>query len=142
MKNLNKILTNFKYYDIICIDNLCIGAVTMNISKNLVKGSTSLLILSVLSREPMYGYQIIKELECLSENVFSLKEGTLYPILHSLEKEKFLEAYWEETKSERKRKYYRITKKGLNELNSKAKEFKTYSTAVNRVIGGATLVGI
>ncbi len=54
----------------------------------------------------MYGYEMIKELELRSEQVFSLKEGTLYPILHALEAEDLIESYWEETESQRKRKYY------------------------------------
>ena len=54
----------------------------MNIQKELSKGSSSLLVLSVLGTGDMYGYQIIKEIEQRSEFVFSFKEGTLYPILH------------------------------------------------------------
>ena len=53
----------------------------MSVNKELVKGSTSMLVLGVLEEKEMYGYQIIKELEQRSETVFSLKEGTLYPIL-------------------------------------------------------------
>ena len=56
----------------------------MSVNKELVKGSTSMLVLGVLEEKEMYGYQIIKELEQRSETVFSLKEGTLYPILHVL----------------------------------------------------------
>ena len=65
----------------------------MSVNKELVKGSTSMLVLGVLEEKEMYGYQIIKELEQRSETVFSLKEGTLYPILHVLEQDGFLEAY-------------------------------------------------
>lgn len=83
----------------------------MKISKELAKGSTGLLVLSVISKTDMYGYQIIKTLEVMSENVFSLNEGTLYPILHSLEKEGSLESYWCEAEG-RKRKYYKITESG------------------------------
>lgn len=83
----------------------------MSVNKELVKGSTSMLVLGVLEEKEMYGYQIIKELEQRSETVFSLKEGTLYPILHVLEQDGFLEAYWEDTSSARKRRFYRITKK-------------------------------
>ena len=75
----------------------------MKISKELAKGSTGLLVLSVISKTDMYGYQIIKTLEVMSENVFSLNEGTLYPILHSLEKEGSLKSYWCEAEG-RKRK--------------------------------------
>ena len=51
----------------------------MKVSKELIKGSTSMLVMSVLKNKDLYGYKIIKEIETLSDNVFSLKEGTLYP---------------------------------------------------------------
>lgn len=108
----------------------------MNISKELAKGSTPLLVLSVLHTTDMYGYQIIKELEIKSEFVFSLKEGTLYPILHALEKEGALKSYWLDNGKTRKRKYYQITDKGIKLLLKDKKEWNTYSTAVNKVVGG------
>ena len=80
----------------------------MKVSKELIKGSTSLLVMSVLKGKDLYGYRIIKELEIRSENAFEFKEGTLYPILHALEKEGFLESYWDEIDG-RKRKYYHLT---------------------------------
>lgn len=112
----------------------------MKVSKELAKGSTALLVLNVISKRDMYGYQIIKTIEKESEEVFSLNEGTLYPILHSLESEKCLEAYWCEAEG-RKRKYYKITTKGLKELEGKKQEWKTFSTAVSRVLGGAEFAG-
>ena len=111
----------------------------MRISKELLKGSTSLLILSTLNGKEMYGYQIVKELEQISENVFHLNEGTMYPILHAMEKEKLLESYWEESDAGRKRKYYRITKKGLKELEKQVEEWQVYAGAVRKVLGGATI---
>lgn len=60
----------------------------MKVSKELLKGSTSTLILSLLNERPMYGYEMIKELEAKSEGIFSFKEGTIYPILHNLEAER------------------------------------------------------
>ncbi len=110
----------------------------MKISKELAKGSTALLVLSVISKRDMYGYQIIKTIEKESDEVFSMNEGTLYPILHSLEEEKCLESYWCEAEG-RKRKYYKITTKGIKELEGKEKEWKTFSTAVTKVLGGAKL---
>ena len=68
----------------------------MKYSKELLKGSTPILVMSVLKGGDLYGYKIIKELEQRSQNVFEMSEGTLYPILHALEKEKFLTSYWEE----------------------------------------------
>ncbi len=109
----------------------------MAINKELLKGSTTLLILNLLSNEEMYGYQITKKLEVLSDKTFCLKEGTLYPILHKLEKEKLIESYIEETESARKRKYYKITKGGLKVLSEKKAEWSLFSNAINKVIGGA-----
>lgn len=110
----------------------------MRISKELAKGSTGLLVLGVLSKREMYGYQIIKTVELMSENVFQMNEGTLYPILHALEKEEYLTAYWAENEETgRKRKYYKITEKGLKELAAQKQEWETYQTAVNRVLGNA-----
>lgn len=95
-----------------------------------------MLVLSVLNNGEMYGYQIIKELETLSDSTFKLNEGTLYPILHSLENEKYLESKWEDTDSMRKRKYYRITKKGEEELRERTAEWKVFSFAVGKVLEG------
>lgn len=113
----------------------------MKISKELAKGSTALLVLSVLSRSDMYGYQIIRTVEVMSENVFQMNEGTLYPILHSLENEGFLTSYWsEKSESARRRKYYRITQLGLKELESQKQEWGVYSSAVAKVLGGEKVV--
>ncbi len=106
----------------------------MKISKELIKGSTSILILSLLNRRSMYGYEMIREIEDRSENIFSFKEGTLYPLLHALEKEEMIESYWEDTESRRKRKYYRITEKGTKLLAEKEKEWKTFTKAVEQVL--------
>lgn len=106
----------------------------MPISKELLKGSTAALVLSVLADEDMYGYKIIKELEARSEKVFCLKEGTLYPILHSLEDAGYLESYWVDMES-KKRKYYHITRKGKSMLKEKKEEFQVYSNAVGKVLG-------
>ena len=108
----------------------------MKISKELVKGSTAILVLSVISRKPMYGYQIIREIEQLSDSVFHLNEGTLYPILHSLEEENYLDCYWEDSESGRKQKYYSLTDKGKKELAKQQREWMTFSTAVAKVIQG------
>lgn len=112
----------------------------MRISKELMKGSTSLLVLSVIERKNMYGYQIIKDIELRSEKVFTLNEGTLYPILHSLEKEKLLVSYWDESESARKRKYYRMTDKGRKELARKREEWRGFSAAIARVTEGTALL--
>ena len=107
----------------------------MKISKELAKGSTGLLVLSVLAEEEMYGYRIIQVIASRSEDVFSMNEGTLYPILHALEKEGLLESYTAESDVGRKRKYYRITPGGMLFLKEKKDEWHMFSAAVDKVIG-------
>lgn len=107
----------------------------MGVSKELLKGSTVILILSLLERRPMYGYEMIAEIGRSSEGVFDFKEGTLYPILHALESEGLVESYWSENEGRRRRKYYRITVDGRNHLKAKLQEWVLFRTAVDRVIG-------
>ena len=112
------------------------GVKTMNVKKELTKGSSALLVLSVLEKEDMYGYRIIKEIEMRSECVFTLKEGTLYPILHAFEKDGYVESYWEGKEGERRRKYYHLTKKGAKVLQDNKQEWASYSRAISKVLGG------
>ncbi|MGN0523336.1 MAG: PadR family transcriptional regulator [Eubacterium sp.] len=108
----------------------------MKYSKELLKGSTTILVLSVLENKDLYGYMIIRELEIRSENAFEMSEGTLYPILHALEKEKLLESYWKEVDG-RRRKYYHITKKGLLQYQEQKQEWLAFSTDVKKVLNFA-----
>lgn len=109
----------------------------MKISKELLKGSTPLLILSAINAKDMYGYEITRQIRVASDDVFNLNEGTLYPILHAMEKENQVESYWQEVDG-RKRKYYHITKKGKKILAEKSEEWKVYSTSVERVLSLGT----
>ncbi|MDW2798629.1 helix-turn-helix transcriptional regulator [Clostridium boliviensis] len=97
---------------------------------------TSMLVLKLLHQQSMYGYQIIRELEQQSQNVFKLKEGTLYPILHTLEHEGAVTSYQQTADNGRLRKYYAITTGGQKLLNEKSKEWEVYQTAINKVMGG------
>ncbi|APM41330.1 PadR family transcriptional regulator [Clostridium kluyveri] len=95
------------------------------------------MVLHLLGTQDMYGYQMVKELEKRSENTFTLKEGTLYPILHSLEKNGLVVSYVSYGQSGRKRKYYQITKNGKKQLADKKKEWLIFSETVNKVIRGS-----
>ncbi len=108
----------------------------MKIGKELAKGSTGLLVLSVISEQEMYGYQIIQVISARSESVFNLNEGTLYPILHALEKEGCLSSYRAMSESGRERKYYRITPQGELWLKVHKEEWRTFSRAVNKIVNG------
>ena len=107
----------------------------MKLNKELLKGSTNMLVLSLLEEKNMYGYEMIKELTIKSENVFEFKEGTLYPILHNLEEKNYITSYWDETGA-KKRKYYTITKQGKKHLKEKKEEWKIFSGGINQVLGG------
>lgn len=106
----------------------------MKINKGFMAGGTQLLLLTLLSNEDMYGYEIIEKLASQSKNVFKLNEGTLYPILHKLENKGFLKSYKVKADNNRLRKYYSITKKGQKQLVIEKKEWKVFSESMNRVV--------
>lgn len=108
----------------------------MKIDKELLKGSTNMLILSLIEEKPMYGYQMIKELSRRSQNLFEFQEGTLYPILHNLEKKNYISHYWI-NRGNKKRKYYSITQEGKKHLKSKMKEWQIFTEGINQILGGA-----
>lgn len=106
----------------------------MAVEKNLISGSTAMLILKLLSEKDMYGYEMIETLRERSKNVFELKAGTLYPLLHDLEGKGALTAY-EKPVGAKVRKYYSITKQGRKALKEKEEDWRTYSQAVADVMG-------
>ena len=108
----------------------------MKINKNLLSGSTTMLILKLLEDKDMYGYQMIDELSKRSDDTFSLKAGTLYPLLHNLEKQEMIESYEEYAENNRIRKYYKITKKGKKLLIEQKKEWNLYAEKINKVLKG------
>ena len=99
---------------------------------------TQLLVLSLLEGEDMYGYQMIVELARRSNRTFEMKEGTLYPVLHGLEKDGYVEAYQQEAPTGRMRKYYHLTRKGGAMLKAEEEAWKSYSEAVNAVLQSRT----
>lgn len=107
----------------------------MSVDRSLVSGSTSLLVLKLLEEKDMYGYEMIDTLRKKSDNVFELKVGTLYPLLHTFVKEGSLTVYEEETGG-KLRKYYSLTSHGKKLLASKTEEWREYSHAVSKVLGG------
>ena len=114
----------------------------MKIEKSLMSGSNMLLILKLLSEREMYGYEMIQELARRSQNVFEMKEGTLYPLLHELEKKNCVSCRVHETPGGRQRKYYAITDKGRGLLAEKKEEWSLFSQAVNGVVFGAAIPAV
>lgn len=101
----------------------------------LITGTVEMLILQIVSPEPTYGYEVTQEVLKRSQGYFELKEGSLYPALHRLERQGFLESYWEQKDSGRRRKYYRITASGGKVLETKREEWERFTLGVNGVLG-------
>jgi len=99
---------------------------------------TQLLVLSLLAGEDMYGYQMIMELARRSDHTFEMKEGTLYPVLHGLEKDGLVEAYQQEAPTGRMRKYYHLTRKGGAMLKTEKEAWESYADAINAVLNFST----
>ena len=100
----------------------------------LLKGNTDFLLLSLLQGEPMYGYQMIKELERRSERFFRLGEGTMYPALHRLERSGLVQGRWERLTNGQERRYYSLTAAGERRLEEQMTAWARFSSAVNLII--------
>jgi PadR family transcriptional regulator PadR len=106
----------------------------MEHQRELLKGSTESLLLALLIEQPMYGYQIVKDLERRSQGYFQFREGTLYPALHRLEKDGLVEAKWQPSPNGQQRRYYYITDSGRLELETRLSVWRGFSSAVARVL--------
>ena len=85
--------------------------------RQLKKGVLEMLVLKLLSKEKMYGFQLIQKLQLCNSKYFSLKEGTLYPILYRLEDDGLVKSFWKQTEGKGvPRKYYEITSEGQDTL--------------------------
>ncbi len=99
----------------------------------LLKGAMKLLVLRLLERESMYGYQMLQHLEAQSEGYFQLGDGALYSLLHELERDGLAKGEWEAA-GERPRRYYHLTNKGRGELAKRREEWRGFSEAVNMIL--------
>lgn len=104
----------------------------MNIPKDLVAASATPLLLAILKEQDSYGYAIIKRVRELSGNELVWTEGMLYPVLHRLETQDLIESYWQESTVGRRRKYYRIKAKGLEELERQKEQWQIVQNALAR----------
>jgi len=102
--------------------------------RDLIKGGSDSLLLCLLEQQPMYGYQIIKELQARSQGYFKLKEGTLYPALHRLERSGLIISKWQLLPNGRQRRYYYITAKGLSNLVVERSQWQEFLAAMNLII--------
>jgi DNA-binding PadR family transcriptional regulator len=107
--------------------------VQMKTNKELVGASTGILVLSVLAREATYGYQLIRAINQEAEGLFEWQEGTVYPVLHKLEKDKLVRAQWQQADTGRQRKYYYITAKGRDALKEGARQWDGFHQVIARL---------
>ena len=101
---------------------------------DLLKSSSHSLLLCLLEQQPMYGYQVIKELEARSQGYFRFKEGTLYPALHRLAKSGLITGSWQTLPNGRQRRYYHITAKGLAKLAQERTQWQDFLNAVSLIL--------
>jgi PadR family transcriptional regulator PadR len=109
----------------------------MKFESQLLKGIAPVVVLEILSRGPMYGYELSQAIEQRSGEILTLGKGTLYPLLYNLEAKKLVRGKWQDTQSGRKRRYYSITGKGQDELARQKAQLKELTAGLNLVFGGA-----
>jgi DNA-binding PadR family transcriptional regulator len=103
----------------------------MDIGKDLVAASATPLVLAILSEGESYGYAIIKRVYELSGGALQWTDGMLYPVLHRLERNGLVEATWGQSESGRRRKYYRITDRGSEELREQQRQWRIVNRTLN-----------
>jgi len=110
----------------------------MRFERELLKGVAPVVVLEILSRGRMYGYELSEALEQRSKGVLSLGRGTLYPLLYNLEAKGLVVAEWDENEGKRKRRYYSITSKGKEDLAAQKEQWLALQQGVNLVFGMGT----
>ena len=109
----------------------------MKFESQLLKGIAPVVVLEILSRGKMYGYELSEAIEQRSGDILTLGKGTLYPLLYNLEARKLVNGNWEKSDSGRKRRYYSITGKGKDQLAKQKAQLKNLVSGLDLVFGGA-----
>ena len=112
----------------------------MTFNTELVGSTVEMLVLKLLIERAMYGYEIIQIVNDRTDGAFNWKEGTLYPLLHRLEGKGLLATEWTVGDSGKKRKYYKLTKKGSSYADERVAEWRLFSKSVNSVMCAPALV--
>jgi len=103
------------------------------ISKALIAASSKPMILSILARGEIYGYQIIHNMIEISGGTMEWNEGTIYPVLHRLEKERLIQSRWKISDRGRRRKYYRLTESGRHELEREKRQWLSVHKVLSKL---------
>jgi DNA-binding PadR family transcriptional regulator len=105
----------------------------MSINKDLVAASSTPLVLAILSEGDSYGYAILRRVRELSGGELDWTDGMLYPVLHRLERSGLVESRWEKAESGRRRKYYRVTEAGLEQLADERRQWRAGDQTLRRI---------
>ncbi len=105
-----------------------------NPAQDYLKGGLALLILATLRDGPAHGYALARTIERRTENALQLREGTLYPALHALERDGLVQSAWETPPNGRERKTYTLTESGAKKLSEWSDGWQQFVTAVGRVL--------
>ncbi|MCA9076124.1 MAG: PadR family transcriptional regulator [Planctomycetaceae bacterium] len=109
-----------------------------NVPPRILQGTLNMMVLRILSDGAEHGYGIARKISERSKDGLLIKEGSLYPALHRLEKNGLVSSEWRASESNRRAKYYRLTAKGKQELASEAASWQQASQAINNVMTGLT----
>ena len=101
---------------------------------DLARSCTDLVLLSLLLKRPMYGYQILTTLQDRGNGEFRFKQGTLYPVLYRLERAGWIEANWQDPPEGKRRKVYHVTADGRRELRARATQWQRFTEAVHSIL--------
>jgi PadR family transcriptional regulator, regulatory protein PadR len=105
------------------------------LTAELKKGTTPLLILSLLEVEPRHGYELSKLIESKSRGVVRVHAASLYPLLYRLERQKWIAGRWVEKPGQRRRRYYQLTAAGRRQLEAQRQSWSEFVRAVSHVAG-------
>jgi len=104
---------------------------------DLLQGTLDLLILKTLDLEPMHGWGISQRIQQVSESVLQVNQGSLYPALHRLEEQGWIDSSWKTSENNRQAKYYELTRRGRKQLAEEKDNWLRLSAAVGRIVGEA-----
>ena len=106
----------------------------MSKPSDLVQGTLDLLILKMVAIEPLNGWAISLRLKALSSDVLQVSDGSLYPALHKLEQQGFIESEWQQTENNRRAKFYSLTRLGRKHLKDEVRSWDRLSAAITQVV--------
>ena len=101
---------------------------------DLVQGTLDLLILKIIALEPMHGWAIAHRIRQMSNEVLQVGQSALYPALHKLEQQGWIEAEWKTSENNRRAKYYSLTRAGRKTLTSEAVQWERLSAAISLIV--------